>query len=70
MTVLGERYQLGVRTFRKRRDLESAEVWAEFLEKAATAESVPALCQEGCDVEPDGICEHGCPSVLIRLGLI
>lgn len=31
---------------------------------------VPALCKEGCDVEPDGRCEHGCPSLLLALGMI
>ena len=31
---------------------------------------VPACCSEGCEVEPDGVCEHGCPSVLVALGLI
>lgn len=30
----------------------------------------PALCSEGCEVEPDGECEHGCPSLLIALGVI
>jgi len=25
---------------------------------------------DGCIVEPDGTCEHGCPSWLIVLGLI
>jgi hypothetical protein len=25
---------------------------------------VPACCSEGCEVEPDGECEHGNPSVL------
>ncbi len=25
---------------------------------------------DGCQVEPDGMCEHGHPSWLIRLGLI
>ena len=25
---------------------------------------------EGCEIEPDGRCEHGCPSVLIALGII
>lgn len=25
---------------------------------------------DGCDVEPDGVCEHGHPSWLIQLGLI
>lgn len=31
---------------------------------------VPACCDEGCEVEPDGQCEHGCPSILIALGLM
>ena len=30
----------------------------------------PACCKEGCEVEPDGTCEHGCPSVLMAAGLI
>lgn len=31
---------------------------------------VPALCKEGCEVEPDGRCSHGCPSVLLLAGVI
>lgn len=31
---------------------------------------VPACCDEGCEVEPDGRCEHDCPSVLLAFGLI
>ena len=31
---------------------------------------MPALCDEGCDVEPDGRCEHNCPSPLLAMGLI
>ena len=31
---------------------------------------VPACCKAGCEVEPDGYCEHGCPSLLIKLGVI
>jgi len=26
---------------------------------------IPALCYHGCEVEPDGICEHGNPSPLL-----
>lgn len=29
-----------------------------------------ARATDGCDIEPDGICEHGFPSWLIQLGLI
>jgi hypothetical protein len=31
---------------------------------------MPALCDEGCQVEPDGRCSHGCPSPLLAMGLI
>jgi len=31
---------------------------------------VPACCSEGCEVEPDGTCEHDCPSILLAAGLI
>ena len=29
-----------------------------------------ALATDGCRVEPDGYCPHGCPSWMIVLGLI
>lgn len=29
-----------------------------------------ALCTEYCDIEPDGVCEHGCPAPLVAAGLI
>ena len=31
---------------------------------------VDACCTEGCQVEPDGVCEHGCPSILRAAGMI
>lgn len=31
---------------------------------------IPACCSEGCEVEPDGKCEHGHPSILLEEGLI
>jgi hypothetical protein len=31
---------------------------------------VPACCIEGCEVEPDGTCSHGNPSVLLEMGVI
>jgi len=32
--------------------------------------AVPACCSEGCEVEPDGHCPHGNPSILIKAGII
>lgn len=42
----------------------------EDMEEILSDSVVPALCDEGCEVEPDGRCEHGCPSVLIAMGVI
>ena len=33
-------------------------------------ENAPALCNHGCEVEPDGTCPHVCPSILLAAGLI
>ena len=33
-------------------------------------DSYPALCSDGCQVEPDGHCPHGAPSLLLAMGLI
>jgi len=33
-------------------------------------ENAPALCDHDCEVEPDGTCSHGCPSILLEMGLI
>lgn len=42
----------------------------ELLEEYGNESVVPALCTEGCEVEPDGRCEHGCPSLLLAAGVI
>lgn len=31
---------------------------------------VPACCEDGCEVEPDGTCHHGHPSILLAIGVI
>ena len=41
-----------------------------FARNALFDATSPACCSEGCVVEPDGICSHGCPSILLALGLI
>lgn len=40
------------------------------LDELVFAGSIPACCDQGCEVEPDGECEHQCPSVLMAMGLI
>ena len=31
---------------------------------------IPAVCIHGCEVEPDGACPHGMPSLLIHLEIL
>ena len=33
-------------------------------------ENALALCDEQCEVEPDGTCPHGCPSFLRAAGIL
>jgi len=40
------------------------------LEGECSDSVVTALCIHDCQVEPDGRCEHGCPSPLLAAGLI
>jgi hypothetical protein len=42
----------------------------DFVENCCMDSVIPACCTEGYEVEPDGHCEHGCPSVLLALGMI
>ena len=42
----------------------------DFIEEECTDSVVPACCRNDCRVEPDGTCEHGCPSPLLALGYI
>lgn len=43
---------------------------AEILEDAVGEGVIPALCTEGCEVEMDGSCPHGNPSILVALGMV
>ena len=31
-------------------------------------DKVPSLCRDGCEVDRGGHCQHGCPSILVKLG--
>lgn len=42
----------------------------EEIESFVNDSIVPSICKYECSIEPDGYCEHGQPSVLIKLGLI
>ncbi len=62
--------RISIKTYRKNEDLQDENSWSDFLNSLMTDSECPALCSEYCEVEPDGICEHECPSILLEMGLI
>lgn len=46
------------------------ELCDEELEELIIDSVCPTACPEGCEVEPDGRCYHGYPSLLMALGII
>lgn len=49
---------------------QALEEAGQTLEDVAMDSVCPACCSDGCEVEPDGTCEHGFPSVLLAMGII
>jgi hypothetical protein len=64
---MSEAYRVKVSTIAKNYGYDDV---LEFLQEECDDSVVPACCSEGCEVEPDGHCEHGFPSVLLALGMI
>lgn len=62
--------RIGVKQYREDMGCEDEEDWTTHVNHLVMDSVCPALCEDGCEVEPDGCCEHGHPSLLIALGLI
>lgn len=62
--------RLTLKEFRKREGLEDQEDFDKYIKNLIFDSICPALCEDGCEVEPDGMCEHGMPSILRVLRLI
>lgn len=65
-----ETERLTFAAFRRREGIVSEGKWQAWLERMTTESSVPCLCADRCEAEPDGECPHGHPSVLVAAGLI
>ncbi len=68
--ALGIPYRMTIAEWRKENGLEDEDKYMEAAEDATSDSVVPAMCTEGCEVEPDGHCPHGCPSLLLAMGVI
>ena len=63
---------------RTRMEVEMAKNWPEPTEDEPTMEEIEEWvfdismprATDGCEIEPDGVCEHGHPSWMLKLGLI
>ena len=62
--------RMTLKEFREEHGIESGTDMLNALDSWSVDAIVPALCHDGCEVEPDGECEHGNPSILIRMGVI
>lgn len=51
-------------------EIEGYETAEELASELIDASSIPAMCSEGCYIEPDGYCSHGHPSFFLELGII
>jgi hypothetical protein len=59
--------RISINEVAERNDCKSV---ADLLDEYGLDSVVPACCDEDCQVEPDGHCEHGNPSILVDLGII
>ena len=63
-------HRIGLKKWREDEGLTDPDAFTERLGEYVSDSICPALCDEGCEVEPDGRCSHGCPSILLALGMI
>jgi hypothetical protein len=63
-------HRISVADWRKSEELESEDAYLEAIKGYVMDSVCPAMCDEGCEVEPDGKCPHGCPSILLAIGMI
>lgn len=62
--------QISIEEWKKNEGIETEEQLMARLEEIVLKAICPVLCRECGDVEPDGHCLHGYPSVLLALNLI
>lgn len=62
--------RIKIKQLKENLGIETPDEWMAQLEEWVSDSICPALCEDGCEVEPDGHCEHGHPSVLLAMGII
>ena len=64
-----EKTRISVKQWRMNEGLTDTVDYMARLEEIVMDSVCPAMCVHGCEVEPDGHCEHGNPSLLLALGM-
>jgi hypothetical protein len=62
--------RISIAEYRAQEGYEDEDAWIIYLGDLVIDSVCPAMCKDGCEVEPDGRCEHGCPSLLLAMGMI
>lgn len=63
-------YRISLNAWRRDNGYSSGEDFLALLGDLTCDSIAPALCRDGCEVEPDGRCSHGCPSLLLAAGIV
>jgi len=62
--------RLTVAQWRQRYKVTDQDEFMDMLGEMVNEGMAEALCTEGCEVEPDGTCPHGNPSILLAYGIL
>jgi len=58
---------INLNDFRKLHGIDNQSDFWDLLTDWSESNKVPALCSQLCEVSPDAKCEHGAPSIIVRV---
>ena len=62
--------KMTVKQWKEMYGITSQEEFLDMMHEMALEGVAEALCTDACEVEPDGTCPHGNPSILMAIGVI
>lgn len=58
---------INLQEFRKLHSIDNQSDFWDLLTDWSESNKVPALCSHMCEVTPDAKCDHGAPSIIVRV---
>ena len=58
---------INLQEFRKLHRIDNQSDFWDLLTDWSESNKVPALCSHMCEVTPDAKCDHGAPSIIVRV---